>query len=264
MTGQIVGAIIQTCQCPSQRLAQPSWLDFASNTKSLANTENKVRQLGEDEDSGNSVRQNGSSSQRRKDEGYWDKRKNNEAAKRSREATANDMVLERRKGPGLDAGLILPLTSTHLLTHHPLQHITTSLTLMDLTQHTTKCQHHQPHPSPPQQQPASYGPRELPCQVIAFPGAGGRAVGLRVPRPSGSSNDGGRCPSLTTDTVWTTCGHSGAKHPGEDPPTGRVGQLGRESSSLVQEEACSGQQYQGPSSDVTTSSLQNPRTPSIR
>lgn len=80
MTGQTESAIIQ---------------DLSPN-----NTNTDVKGCGShDEDDANSVRRKREFiPDERKDEGYWDKRrKNNEAAKRSREKRrANDMVLERR------------------------------------------------------------------------------------------------------------------------------------------------------------------------
>ncbi|XP_040892361.1 nuclear factor interleukin-3-regulated protein-like [Toxotes jaculatrix] len=129
MTGQTVGAIIQDLSPPSlggveglesrplggagsfsdeavSILTSTSQLartllgrTFALKHKeSLASSEAKAGSSC-DEDSGNSARRKREFiPNEKKDEGYWDKRrKNNEAAKRSREKRrANDMVLERR------------------------------------------------------------------------------------------------------------------------------------------------------------------------
>ncbi|KAM4751392.1 nuclear factor interleukin-3-regulated protein-like [Anableps anableps] len=75
--------------------ARACGLDFQ---ESLASPEDMAA-TGFDENNGNSVRRKREfTPSERKDENYWDKRrKNNEAAKRSREKRrANDMVLERR------------------------------------------------------------------------------------------------------------------------------------------------------------------------
>ncbi|XP_022611388.1 nuclear factor interleukin-3-regulated protein-like [Seriola dumerili] len=129
MTGQTVGAIIQDLSVPSLRgveglesrprggagsftdeavsiLTSTSQLartllgrTFALKHKdSLANAEAKAGCSCDEDNSNNARRKREFIPNEKKDEGYWDKRrKNNEAAKRSREKRrANDMVLERR------------------------------------------------------------------------------------------------------------------------------------------------------------------------
>ncbi|XP_071361356.1 NFIL3 like protein-like [Trachinotus anak] len=129
MTGQTVGAIIQDLSVPTQqgveglesrpRGGAGSFTDEAvsilTSTSQLARTllgrtftlkhkeslDNTEANAGCscDEDNSNNVRRKREFiPNEKKDEGYWDKRrKNNEAAKRSREKRrANDMVLERR------------------------------------------------------------------------------------------------------------------------------------------------------------------------
>ncbi|XP_018520357.1 nuclear factor interleukin-3-regulated protein [Lates calcarifer] len=216
MTGQTVGAIIQDLSVPSLRVVEGlesrplggtgSFTDEAvsiltstsqlartllgrtfalKHKESLANTENKAGSSC-DEDSSNSVRRKREFiPNEKKDEGYWDKRKkNNEAAKRSREKRrANDMVLERRvlglleENARLRAELlalkfrfglvkdpsdvtILPLTSPVCAhpppsaTHYYQPH-TDGPSYLNTQQNAST---HHTHPHPPQQ-PASYGPR---------------------------------------------------------------------------------------------------------
>lgn len=150
---------------------------------SLSNTEAMVGSSCE-EDNGNNVRRKREFiPSEKKDEGYWDKRrKNNEAAKRSREKRrANDMVLERRvmglleENARLRAELlalkfrfglvkdssdmsILPLSAplrTHQTpnTSHYYQVHTDGPSYLN-----TQSSAHQIHPQPPPQGPI-YGPR---------------------------------------------------------------------------------------------------------
>ncbi|XP_040001278.1 nuclear factor interleukin-3-regulated protein-like [Xiphias gladius] len=129
MTCQTVGAIIQDLSVPSPRGVEglesrplgmaESFTDEAvsiltstsqlartllgrtfvlKHKESLANAEAKAGSSCDEDNGNNARRKREFIPNEKKDEGYWDKRrKNNEAAKRSREKRrANDMVLERR------------------------------------------------------------------------------------------------------------------------------------------------------------------------
>ncbi|KAI3352831.1 hypothetical protein L3Q82_019398 [Scortum barcoo] len=95
-TDEAVSILTSTSQLAQTLLGRTLSL---KRRESLANAAEAKAGSSCDEDSGNGVRRKREFIQEeKKDEGYWDKRrKNNEAAKRSREKRrANDMVLERR------------------------------------------------------------------------------------------------------------------------------------------------------------------------
>ncbi|XP_019939348.2 nuclear factor interleukin-3-regulated protein-like [Paralichthys olivaceus] len=217
MTDQPVGAIIQDLSVPSLRVVEGlesrplggacgSFTDEAVSI--LTSTSQRARSLlgrtfllqhkespasaeakagsSCDEDSGNNIRRKREFiPSESKDEGYWDKRrKNNEAAKRSRERRrANDMVLERRvlglleENARLRAELlalkfrfglvkdpsdvsILPL-SVPLCAHPPppTTHYYQPQTDGPSYLNTQQSPNTHQIPSHPQQQPSIYGPR---------------------------------------------------------------------------------------------------------
>lgn len=94
-TDEAVSILTSTGQLARSLLGRTFALKRKEN---LANAENKAGSSCDEDNSNNARRKREFIPNEKKDEGYWDKRKkNNEAAKRSREKRrANDMVLERR------------------------------------------------------------------------------------------------------------------------------------------------------------------------
>ncbi|KAM7393752.1 hypothetical protein PAMP_020601 [Pampus punctatissimus] len=94
-TDEAVSILTSTGQLARTLLGRTFALKRKEN---LANIENKAGSSCDEDNSNNARRKREFIPNEKKDEGYWDKRKkNNEAAKRSREKRrANDMVLEKR------------------------------------------------------------------------------------------------------------------------------------------------------------------------
>lgn len=197
MTGQTVGAIIQDLSAPAlrdvERLesrpqgATGSFTDEAvsiltstsqlartllgrtfalKHKESLASAEAKAG-CSCDEDNGNSARRKREFiPNEKKDEGYWDKRKkNNEAAKRSREKRrANDMVLERRVLGLLEENARLRAELLALKFRFGLVKDPSDVTILPLT--ASLCAH-QPSGATHYYQPHTEGPSYLNTQQSA-------------------------------------------------------------------------------------------------